>query len=76
MLLTQAYRVAPANTVAPFEYTAVVWGALYGWLFWHELPAVNTWIGMTIIIGAGLYVLYRERRIAQARPRISASSAP
>jgi len=61
-LLTQAYRVAPANTVAPFEYTAVVWGALYGWLFWRELPAANTWAGMAIIIGAGLYVLYRERQ--------------
>lgn len=61
-LLTQAYRVAPANTVAPFEYSAVIWGALYGWLFWHELPAANTWLGMAIIIGAGLYVLYRERQ--------------
>ncbi|HUF44376.1 MAG TPA: DMT family transporter [Aestuariivirgaceae bacterium] len=61
-LLTQAYRVAPVNTVAPFEYTAVIWGTLYGWLFWHELPAANTWLGMAIIIGAGLYVLYRERQ--------------
>lgn len=75
-LLTQAYRIAPVNTVAPFEYTAVVWGALYGWLFWQELPAVNTWIGMAIIIGAGLYVLYRERRVDQARASISASSSP
>jgi drug/metabolite transporter (DMT)-like permease len=61
-LLTQAYRVAPANTVAPFEYSALVWAALYGWLFWHELPAANTWLGMAIIVGAGLYVLYRERQ--------------
>jgi drug/metabolite transporter (DMT)-like permease len=61
-LLTQAYRVAPANTIAPFEYSALVWAALYGWLFWHELPAANTWLGMAIIVGAGLYVLYRERQ--------------
>jgi drug/metabolite transporter (DMT)-like permease len=61
-LLTQAYRVAPANTIAPFEYSALIWGALYGWLFWHELPAANTWLGMAIIVGAGLYVLYRERQ--------------
>lgn len=60
-LLTQAYRVAPANIIAPFEYTAVVWGALYGWLFWRDLPAATTWLGMAIIIGAGLYVLNRER---------------
>lgn len=61
-LLTQAYRVAPANTVAPFEYSALIWGTLYGWLFWQELPAANTWLGMAVIVGAGLYVLYRERR--------------
>jgi drug/metabolite transporter (DMT)-like permease len=61
-LLTQAYRIAPANTIAPFEYSAVVWGALYGWLVWRELPAATTWLGMAIIIGAGLYVLYRERQ--------------
>ena len=63
-LLTQAYRVAPANTVAPFEYSALIWATIYGWLFWHEFPAATTWLGMAIIVGAGLYVLYRERRIA------------
>ncbi len=61
-LLTQAYRVAPANTIAPFEYTALIWGALYGWLMWRELPGATTWLGIAIIVGAGLYVLYRERQ--------------
>ena len=61
-LLTQAYRVAPASTIAPFEYTALVWGALYGWLVWRELPGMTTWIGISIIVAAGLYVLYRERQ--------------
>ncbi|MGF1609260.1 MAG: DMT family transporter [Kiloniellales bacterium] len=60
-LLTQAYRLAQANVVAPFEYTALVWGVLYGWLVWHELPGPLTWLGTVIVIGAGLYVLYRER---------------
>lgn len=61
-LLTQAYRVAPANTVAPFEYSALIWATIYGWLFWHEFPVATTWLGMAIIVGAGLYVLYRERQ--------------
>ena len=62
VFLTQAYRVAPANVVAPFEYTALIWGVLYGWLIWRELPRPETWLGIAIVIGAGLVVLYRERR--------------
>lgn len=62
VLLTAAYRVAQANTVAPFEYTALLWGILYGWIFWQDLPSPLTWLGIAIVIGAGLYVLYRERR--------------
>ena len=61
-LLTQAYRVAPANSIAPFEYTALIWATIYGWIFWHEFPAATTWLGISIIVGAGLYVLYRERQ--------------
>ena len=62
VFLTQAYRIAPANVVAPFEYTGLIWGVLYGWLIWRELPSPETWLGMAIVIGAGLLVLYRERR--------------
>ncbi len=62
VLLTQAYRVAPANVVAPFEYTALIWGVLYGWLIWGDLPRPTTWLGAAVVIGAGLVVLYRERR--------------
>jgi drug/metabolite transporter (DMT)-like permease len=60
-LLTEAYRSAQANIVAPFEYTALIWGVLFGWLFWRELPDLVGWIGMAVIIGAGLYILYREK---------------
>jgi drug/metabolite transporter (DMT)-like permease len=68
-LLTQAYRVAQANVVAPFEYTALVWGVLYGWLVWNELPEPWTWAGIAIIVAAGIYVLYRERTVAAEAKR-------
>jgi len=64
-LLTQAYRTAHANVVASFEYTALVWGVLYGWLIWNELPRSGTWLGIAIVVGAGLYVLHRERRLGR-----------
>lgn len=60
-LLTQAYRITEANTVAPFEYTAMIWGVFYGWIIWHDWPDTTAWRGITIIIGAGLLVLWRER---------------
>lgn len=60
-LLTQAYRVAQSSTVAPFEFTFMFWGVLWGWVFWNDLPDAPGWMGIAIIIGAGLYVLRRER---------------
>ena len=60
-LLTQAYRVAESSVVAPFEYTAMIWGVLYGWVFWHDWPDTTGWIGIGIIVASGLYLLYRER---------------
>ena len=60
-LLTQAYRVAESSVVAPFEYSAMIWGVIYGWIFWQDWPDMTGWIGISIIVASGLYVLYRER---------------
>ena len=73
-LLTQAYRIAEANVVAPFEYTALIWSVLYGWMFWREWPDPVSWLGIAIIIGAGTYVFYREQ--VKAEPIKPAPSAP
>jgi len=64
VLLTQAYRMAEANFVTSFEYTAIIWATLGGWYFWNEIPDQLTFVGAALIIGAGLYVLYGERRSA------------
>lgn len=63
-LLTQAYRIADANAVAPFEYSAMLWGVLWGWAFFAEWPDQIAWLGMAIIVAAGLFVLWRERQKA------------
>ena len=60
-LLTQAYRIAEASVVTPFEYTGMIWSVLYGWMFWRQWPDATAWGGIAIIIGAGLYVLWREQ---------------
>ena len=63
-LITQAFRRAPASVIAPFEYTALVWGVLLDLAIWHVLPDGITLIGGTIVIGAGLFLIERERRAA------------
>ncbi|MBC7984806.1 MAG: DMT family transporter [Candidatus Obscuribacterales bacterium] len=59
--IIEAFRHAPASVVAPFDYTALVWGALLDWLLWNTLPESRTLIGGTIVAAGGLYLIYRER---------------
>lgn len=56
-LLTQAYRVAANSVVAPFEFTFAFWGLLWGWLFWGDLPDPLGWLGIAVIVAAGVAVL-------------------
>ncbi|WP_374377589.1 DMT family transporter [Dongia sp.] len=56
-LLTQAYRLAAASVVTPFEYVSILYGTLFGWWLWNEVPHPTTFAGIALIIGAGLYVL-------------------
>ena len=61
-LITEAFRSAPASVVAPFEYTALLWGVLLDFLVWKVLPGAITLAGGAVVIGAGLYLIARERR--------------
>lgn len=56
-LLTNAYRMAQANVVTVFEYTGMIWGPLWGFLFFAEVPRVTTLIGTIIIIAAGIFAV-------------------
>ncbi len=66
VLLAFAFRYAVASVIAPFDYTAMIWAILIGYWVWGDLPSVRLYLGMGIIIGAGLYVIYREREHATA----------
>lgn len=58
--LIAAYRRAPPSILAPFEYTALVGGVVAGYLIWGEVPDRFVLAGAVVIIGAGLFVVYRE----------------
>lgn len=61
-LISQAFRQAPAAIVAPFDYTALLWASLFGWLLWSEVPGVWTYAGAAVIIAGGIYIVFRETR--------------
>jgi drug/metabolite transporter (DMT)-like permease len=72
-LMLRAFRLAPVGVVAPFQYTGILWATLIGWWIWDEFPAENVWIGASILIASGLYVMWRERVRARERARAAAS---
>ncbi len=74
ILLTESYRLAPASLVAPFDYTSMVWAFLLGYFFFNELPTVFIFIGAAIITAAGLFVIWRERRLGMQRLRAAEGS--
>jgi drug/metabolite transporter (DMT)-like permease len=61
-LITEAFRSAPASVVAPFEYTALLWGVLLDLVIWKVLPGAITLAGGAVVICTGLYLIARERR--------------
>lgn len=58
--LIQALRLAPSGVVAPFHYSQIVWGVLFGLLLFGDRPDLWVAAGSTVIIGSGLYILWRE----------------
>lgn len=60
MLMGHAYRTNPPGLIAPFEYTSMPLAVIYGLVFFGTFPDAQGWIGIALIVGAGLYTLYRE----------------
>jgi S-adenosylmethionine uptake transporter len=73
-LLGQAYRLGEAAIVAPFEYIALPLAVAWGYLVWGDLPDRTAFAGMALILGSGLYILYREN--VRGRPIVSERPMP
>ncbi len=72
LLLHSAYRIADPATISPFEYSALLPAICWGFLFWGDIPSPTEATGMTLIVGAGVYLFYREK--SQQRTAASESS--
>lgn len=61
-MLNHAVKLAPANVVAPFQYTAIVWAMALGYLVWGDVPTPAALGGAALIVGAGLAIFFHENR--------------
>jgi drug/metabolite transporter (DMT)-like permease len=59
-----AFRSGEVSVVSPFRYTLMLWGVAAGYLVFGHWPDATTWLGILLIVGSGLFILYREARLA------------
>ena len=70
-LISQAYRMCEAALIAPLEYGALPMAIAWGFLVFGEWPDAVAWIGIALILGSGLFMIWREtqtRAAPQAKP--------
>lgn len=75
ILLTSSYRFAEAGVLAPFTYVSMLWSILIGYIWFNEVPTGGMLIGATLVIGAGVIIVLRERALgddATARRKVRA----
>jgi drug/metabolite transporter (DMT)-like permease len=83
-LLILAYRLAPAATVAPMQYSQIIWATVYGLVFFDEGLDWATVIGTGVIVASGVYIVFREDRggrsattpVLRTRSRVGSPSVP
>lgn len=63
----KALELAMAVVVAPMQYSLILWGTIYGFVVFGQLPDFWTWIGAAIIVATGLYVLRREYVVSRRK---------
>ena len=74
MMMTYALSLAPSATLAPLQYFELPVAALFGYLVFNDFPNALSLLGIVIIIGAGLYMIHRER--VTARQLMTERAAP
>jgi len=69
ILLTESYRHADMSVVAPFEYSSLIFSLAIGYLFFGDVPTIFMLVGGVIVVGSGLFIIYREHRLGLDQAR-------
>lgn len=75
LFMTNSYRFAQASVIANFDYVAMIWAILLGWMLFGELPAPAVYLGSVIVIGSGIFIAWRERQLGFERAAERAAKA-
>ncbi|MGE6739565.1 DMT family transporter [Allorhizobium pseudoryzae] len=63
MLVNRALKISDAASVAPLQYTLLLWAVFFGWLFFDEVPRPTMLVGAALIVGSGLFIFFREQQL-------------
>ena len=63
MLVNRALKISDAATVAPLQYTLLLWAVVFGYLFFNEVPRLTMLLGASLIVGSGLFIFFREQQL-------------
>lgn len=59
--VTRSLKLAPASLVVPFQYSFLLWAALFGWLVWGDVPGPQMALGAALIVLAGVLLAWRRQ---------------
>lgn len=76
ILMTEAYRHTEASTVAPFEYTSIILALIVGYVVFGDQPTLHILVGGSIVVGAGIFIVWRERQLGIERRAARKASTP
>jgi S-adenosylmethionine uptake transporter len=65
LLITRSLKLAPASILAPLQYSLLLWGALFGYLFFGDVPDAAILAGSAIIVVSGLFIFHRQKVVAE-----------
>jgi drug/metabolite transporter (DMT)-like permease len=68
--VNRSLKLAPASVVVPYQYTLIVWAVIFGHFVFGDEPKAHTILGAAIIIGAGLYIFWREQYIGRTKEAV------
>ena len=76
ILLTESYRHAEMSVVAPFEYSSLIFSVLIGYFFFGDVPTLYMLVGGVIVVGSGLFIIWREHRLGLDRSKARELTTP
>lgn len=76
VFMTQSFRYGGAGMIAPFDYTSMIWALLVSLIVFNTWPTDRMLLGTAIVVGAGLFVIFRERRLGIERARSRRAQTP